>query len=198
MRWLGAPLPASEQAGATPFGPRTRKDRIEEALFAQRRDLFNQAVRLVFFDTTSIYVEGAGGASLGRRGHSKDHRPDLRQMVVGVVLDEDCRPVCSEMWSGNTTDVTTLIPIVDRLQQAFHVRDVCIVADRGMISAATMTAIEERGWWYILGVRMRSSTEARAVVDAAHAADDFTTVFPRLHDGVSAAQGESRSVPPPG
>jgi len=179
MRWLGAPLPASEQAGATPFGPRTRKDRIEDAVFARRRDLFNQELRLVFFDTTSIYFEGAGGESIGQHGHSKDHRPDVRQMVVGVVLDEDGRPVCSELWPGNTTDVTTLIPIVERLQHVFHVREVCVVADRGMISAATMAAVEERGWWYILGVRMRSSTEARAVVDAANAADDFTTVFPR-------------------
>lgn len=176
MRWLGAPLPASEQTAATPFGPRTRKDRIEEALFARRRDLFNQQLQLVFFDTTSIYFEGGGGETMGQYGHSKDHRPDLRQMVVGLVLDEEGRPVCSELWPGNTTDVKTLIPIVDRLQQVFQVRDVCIVADRGMISAATIAAIEDRGWFYILGVRMRSSTEAQAVVDSG---GRFTTVFPR-------------------
>lgn len=176
MRWLGAALPAPEQAAATPFGPRTRKDRIEEALFARRRDLFNQELRLVFFDTTSIYFEGAGGESIGRHGHSKDHRPDLRQMVVGVVLDEEGRPVCSELWPGNTTDVKTLIPIVERLQQVFRVREVCVIADRGMISAETIASIEDRGWFYILGVRMRSSNEARAVVDAE---GRFTTVFPR-------------------
>ena len=175
MRWLGAPLPAAEQAGATPFAPRTRKDRIEEALFARRRDLFNESLHLVFFDTTSIYFEGAGGQTIGHHGHSKDHRPDLRQMVVGLVLDADGHPVCSELWPGNTTDVKTLIPIVDRLKQVFHVRDVCIVADRGMISAATMAALEDRDWSYILGVRMRSSTEAQAVVDTGGA---FTDVFP--------------------
>jgi transposase len=180
MSWLGASLPESEQAAATPFAPRTRKDRIEEALFARRRDLFNQQLRMVFFDTTSIYFEGAGGESIGQHGHSKDHRPDLRQMIVGVVIDEDGRPVCSEMWPGNTTDVTTLVPIVERLQRAFHVQEICIVADRGMISAETMKAIEERGWFYILGVRMRSSDEARAVVDTANASDEgFVTVFPK-------------------
>ena len=175
MRWLGTPLPAAEQVGATPFAPRTRKDRVEEALFAHRRDLFDERLHLVFFDTTSIYFEGAGGQTLGHHGHSKDHRPDLRQMVVGLVLDADGQPVCTEMWPGNTTDVKTLIPIVDRLKQVFHVRDVCIVADRGMISAETMATLEDRGWSYILGVRMRSSTEAQAVVDAGGA---FTEVFP--------------------
>jgi hypothetical protein len=174
MKWLGAALPGTEQAGATPFGPRTRKDRIEEGLFVRRRDLFNQQLQLVFFDTTSIYFEGAGGQTIGQYGHSKDHRPDLRQMVVGVVLDVDGRPICSELWPGNTTDVTTLVPIVERLQQVFHVRDVCVIADRGMISEATIAEIEERRWFYILGVRMRTSHEAEAVI-----ADDhrFTTVI---------------------
>lgn len=175
MRWLGAPLPAAEQTGAPPFAPRTRKDRIEEALFARRRDLFNQSLHLVFFDTTSIYFEGTGGQTIGHHGHSKDHRPDLRQMVVGVVLDADGHPVCSEMWPGNTTDVKTLIPIVDRLKHVFHVRDVCVVADRGMISAETIAALDDREWSYILGVRMRSSTEARAVVGAK---GRWTEVFP--------------------
>ena len=175
MAWLGQVLPASDQAGATPFGPRTRKDRIEEALFARRRDLLNQTLALVFFDTTSIYFEGAGGQTIGRHGHSKDHRPDLAQMVVGVVIDMDGYPVCSEVWPGHTTDVKTLVPIVDRLKQTFHVESVCMVADRGMISRETIDAIEDREWFYILGVRMRSSNEARAVVDAD---GPFTEIFP--------------------
>src|ERR1022692_4051968 len=83
MAWLGEELPKAQQDGATPFAPRTHKDLIEEELFARRRDLFSD-LDLVFFDTTSIYFEGEGGETLGRRGHSKDHRPDLKQMVVGI------------------------------------------------------------------------------------------------------------------
>ena len=71
-----------------PFAPRTNKDLIEEELLARRRDLFSD-LDLVFFDTTSIYFEGEGGESIGQRGHSKDHRPDLKQMVVGMVLDQN-------------------------------------------------------------------------------------------------------------
>jgi Transposase DDE domain len=176
MRWLGTPLPKAQQAGATPFAPRTTKDLIEEALFARRRDLFTQ-VHVVFFDTTSLYFHGAGGDTLGRHGHSRDHRPDLKQMIVGMVLDDEGRPICTELWPGNTTDVTTLIPIVDRLKQTFHVDEVCVVADRGMISAETIDELEARGWTYILGVRMRSSTEAQAI--AATDEGHYRTVFPR-------------------
>jgi DDE family transposase len=162
MAWLGEELPQDQQQGKTPFAPRCVKDRIEEELFAHRRDLFTD-LQLVFFDTTSISFEGDGGDDLGQRGFSKDHRPDLYQMVVGAVLDGQGRPICCELWPGNTTDVTTLIPVVDRLRSRFGVRRVCIVADRGMISQETLAALEqpERGWQYILGARMRSQHEVK-------------------------------------
>jgi Transposase DDE domain len=162
MAWLGEELPPDQQAGKTPFAPRCVKDRIEEGIFDHRRDLFTD-LQLVFFDTTSIYFEGEGGRDIGRRGYSKDHRPDLYQMVVGAVLDGRGRPICCELWPGNTTDVTTLIPVVDRLRSRFGVRRVCVVADRGMISQETLAALEqpERGWQYILGARMRSQNEVR-------------------------------------
>ena len=162
MAWLGEVLPHDQQAGETPFAPRCTKDRIEEAIFDHRRDLFTN-LQLVFFDTTSISFEGKGGQDIGQRGFSKDHRPDLDQMVVGAVLDGQGRPICCELWPGNTTDVTTLIPVVDRLRSRFGVRRVCIVADRGMISRETIEALEqdERGWLYILGARMRSQNEVK-------------------------------------
>ena len=162
MGWLGDDLPRKEQTDKTPFAPRCNKDLIEEALFARRRDLFTQ-LQLVFFDTTSIYFEGQGGETIGQRGHSKDHRPDLKQMIVGAVLDGQGRPICCELWPGNTADVTTLIPVVDRLRSRFGVTKVCIVADRGMISKETIEELEkeERGWQYILGARMRSQNEVK-------------------------------------
>ena len=162
--WPGSArnCPEDQQAGKTPFAPRCTKDRIEEELFAHRRDLFS-GLQLVFFDTTSIYFEGEGGQEIGQRGYSKDHRPDLYQMVVGAVLDGQGRPICCELWPGNTADVTTLIPVVDRLRRRFGIGTVCIVADRGMISRETIEALEaeERGWQYILGARMRSQNEVK-------------------------------------
>ena len=162
MAWLGEELPAEQQKDKTPFAPRCIKDRIEENLFAHRRTLFTD-LQLVFFDTTSIYFEGDGGQDIGQRGFSKDHRPDCYQMVVGAVLDGQGRPICCELWPGNTADVSTLIPVVDRLRSRFGVRRVCIVADRGMISKETIEALEqdERGWQYILGARMRSQNEVK-------------------------------------
>jgi transposase len=118
----------------------------------------------VFLDTTSLRFEGAGGESLGQRGHSKDHRPDLMQLVLCVVIDAEGRPICTEITPGNTADVRMLLPVVDRLRGRFAIGRVCIVADRGMISAAAIEGLEERGLECILGARERTDRLVREVV----------------------------------
>jgi transposase len=144
------------------FTQRRTKDSIEEGIFSLRRDLFTTA-EMVFFDTTSLYFEGEGVETIGERGYSKDHRPDLRQMVAGVIIDSRGCPICCQMWPGNTADVTTLIPIIEMVKKRFQITDFCIVADRGMISQKMLeyfqnTEVKEK---YILGVRMRKMNEVK-------------------------------------
>ncbi len=177
MAFIGEEI--EDQKSATPFAPRCTKDVVEERLFLLNRHLFS-GLDLVFFDTTSIYFEGAGGETIGKRGFSKDHRPDLNQMVVGAVLDDNGRPLCCEMWPGNTIDVKTLIPVVKRIRTRFNVSNFCIVADRGMISKETMKELDDpkNKVPYILGVRMRNVKE--------------------VHEKVLSDQGEFREIRPEG
>jgi len=180
MAWLGEEI---APAGADALAPRCIKDLIEERLFERRRDLFSD-LSLVFMDTTSLSFYGAGGKSLGAYGHSKDHRADLKQMILAVVIDGEGRPICTEMLPGNTADATVLLPVVDRLRERFQIGRVCVVADRGMISAATITALEERKLEYILGARERSSAVVRRLV-----LEDEQPLTPLL---VDRARGETQ------
>ncbi len=136
------------------------KDAIEEDLFHRNRDLFTQ-LELVFFDTTSLYFEGAGGDELGRYGHSKDHRPDLHQVVVGALLTQAGRPLSMTVNPGNSSDARALLPVVDEARKRFGLNKVCFVADRGMVSNAVIESLEVRKIGYILGVRMRQVKEVR-------------------------------------
>jgi transposase len=190
MRWLGEPLdgegadweesvpePADGAAeAAAPSGGkgktepkraesvRTTKDLLEEEMFAKRSNLVTRT-EYVFFDTTSVYFEGKGGEGLGKRGHSKNHRSDLRQAVVGAVMDMRGYPICTEIWPGNTADVTTLLPVAERLRTRFGIEQVCMVADRGMISKNTISELTRAGWGYILGVKMRTDVEVRDILE---------------------------------
>ena len=182
MAWLGEELPEDDQEGATPFACRCTKDLIEEGIFERRRDLFTD-LTLVFFDTTSIYFEGNGGEEIGQLGNSKDHRPDLLQMVVGVIIDSAGRPLCCELWPGNTTDVKSLLPVTERLRKRFGIQRVCVVADRGMISAATVKELETGEVPYILGARMRKQKEVTQEVLSR--AGRYEEVYPKGVDSTA-------------
>jgi len=97
---------------------------------------------------------------MGQYGFSKQHRPDLKQLVVGLVLDDSGTPLCSQILPGNATDVKSLLPVKARLERQFAVECVCLVADRGMISKQTMADLEEERWPYILGARLRQGDAA--------------------------------------
>jgi len=135
------------------------KEKVEEELFDLNRDLFTN-ISIVFFDTTSIYFEGEGGETLGKRGYSKDRRPDENQMVVGIVTDQDGKPISCPMWPGNTTDAKTIVPVASSLRKRFGVGDVVIVADRGMVGKDNMEKLSSLGFPYILGVKMRLEKKA--------------------------------------
>src|SRR4051795_10679130 len=106
MAWLGEAL--TDQSGATRASRRT-KDLIEEALFERRRTLFSD-LSVVLFDITSLMFTGGGGESLGQFGVSKDHRPELHQVVVSVVLDEAGRPIGSGARAGPGTRGKLMVP----------------------------------------------------------------------------------------
>jgi transposase len=85
-------------------------------------------------------------------------------MVVGVVLDNRGFPVFCEMWPGNTTDVSSLLPVAGRLRKRFGIEKMCVVADRGMVSQDTIKKMESNRMSYILGVRMRRVNEVKKEV----------------------------------
>ena len=147
-----------------------------DKLFARNRNLFS-SLSVVFFDTTSLYFEGAGG-DLGARGYSKDRRPDENQMVLGMVLDEGGRPISAPAWPGNTADAKTIAPVAQSLRSRFGVSDICIVADRGMVSAKNIEELEKLGFSYILGVKMR--LERRTISSVLARAGRYKEVAPNL------------------
>ena len=170
MAWLGEEV---EEKPERALAPRCVKDLIEEKLFDRRRDLFTD-LSIVFMDTTSLSFYGEGGETLGEHGYSKDYRPDLKQMILGLVVDGDGRPICTEMWPGNTADVTSLLPVVDRLRKRFSIGRVCVVADRGMISAATIAGLEERKLEY---PRRTRALRRRRAQDRAENDDPFVPLL---------------------
>lgn len=138
-----------------------KKEYIEESLYDQGRDLFNQELDVVFFDTTSTYFEGTSLAGFAKLGKSKDYRPDHMQLIIGIVMRRDGVPIACEIWPGNMADVKTIVPIVKRLRKRFQLKKVILVCDRGMVSKANLKEIRRAGYDYIVGMKMRRLLEVR-------------------------------------
>ncbi len=137
---------------------------IEKELFRRGRDLFDYGVDLVFFDTTSVYFEGRGPAELARYGFSKDHRPDRKQVLVGVVMSRKGYPLSCQFWEGNTADVTTIKRIIALVKRRFSLNNVVLVSDRGMVGVDNLVELERAGIDYIVGIPMRRYQDVRGQV----------------------------------
>ena len=114
----GSVLSFSEALVRRTAHPVSRKDGIEEALFHLNRNLLGE-LSLALFDTTSFCFAGEGGEKLGTYGHSKDHRPDLHQVVVGALLTQDGWPLSMTVTPGNSPDTRALLPVVDQAKERF-------------------------------------------------------------------------------
>jgi len=140
---------------------------LERELFFRDRDLFSRSVDVVFIDTTSLYVYRDTETPMRRYGYSRDRRGDLPQFVLCVVVDAQGSPIAWEIFPGNTADPVALRHVVALLRKRFDIQNAVLVADRGMISKATiqmLTGDEKAPFQYVLGCRMRNSREVRGEV----------------------------------
>jgi len=149
-------------------------DEIQSQVFWRVKNLFNLEVDLVFLDTTSTYFEiegeddvpgegdaaaadaGGVGAEAGtrRRGHSKDKRPDLAQVVIAFAVTRDGIPVRCWVWPGNTVDVS-MISQVKRDLNSWKLSRTVLVMDTGFNSEANRRVLQGAGDAFIIGERLR-------------------------------------------
>jgi hypothetical protein len=137
---------------------------IEKKLFDRegKRDLFNQELDVVFYDTTTLYFESTNDTSghLRRFGYSKEHRNDSVQVVLGLLVDGDGIPVGYELFPGNTYDSKSVPGILAKLKEKYHIKRVIFVADRGMISEKNLADIRKAGLEFIVGMRLWKMEES--------------------------------------
>lgn len=131
------------------------KTHIERSLFDARRDLFNNSIDMVFFDTTTFYFDSQKAGALLRKGYSKDGKFADVQIVFGMMTDKLGQPIGYEYFPGNTHDVKTLLPAVRRLKEEFHLGDVTIVGDSGVLSKSNLKELDKCDYRYIVAAKLK-------------------------------------------
>jgi len=139
-----------------------QKDEIEEEIFQNLRKNLDLSQNRVFYDLTSSYFEGEG-PELALFRYSRDHRPNRKQIVLGVVM-MDGIPIAHRVWAGNTADKSTLERSVKDLKERFGIEDVTFVADRGVVSSTNLGNLEDWGYDYILSTNRRKNETAEELL----------------------------------
>jgi len=129
------------------------KAALESHVKKQWEGLFDIKYDLLLYDITSTYFEGKmEGNPQARRGHSRDHRPDCKQVCIGLVVTRDGMPLGYEVFPGNLHDSKTVKSTVEMIESRYGKADRVWVMDRGMVSEATLTWMREGGRRYVVGL----------------------------------------------
>lgn len=128
------------------------KEALEQHLAAKWKDLFGATFDILLYDLTSTYFEGRAEAiPKAKRGYSRDHRPDCKQLVIALVVSAEGFPLTYEVFDGNTTDVTTLRDMVEKVETKHGRARRVWVFDRGINSEDNLKWLRERGACYLVG-----------------------------------------------
>jgi hypothetical protein len=158
------------------------KTALEQHLVARLGELFALDYDLLLYDVTSIYFEGLADANpLARRGHSRDHRPDCKQVCLALVVTRDGMPLGYEVFAGNRTDVTTVEEIVEAMEARYGLAQRIWVMDRGMTSEDNLEWLRQTGRRYLVGT---PKSELKKWAGAIAEARDWQAV----RDGIEAKQ----------
>jgi transposase len=132
-----------------------QKMAIEAAVFDRNRNMFNMSVDVVFYDLTSFHFESQRADDLRDFGFSKAGKLNEVQVVMGLLIDRDGRPIGFELFRGNTFEGKTLLKVLRKLQKHFKLERVVIVADKGLNSKLNLKAIKDAGFEYIISCRVK-------------------------------------------
>ena len=127
------------------------KQTLEKHLVKRLGELFDLDYDLLLYDVTSTYFEGVADPLIAKRGYSRDHRPDGVQVNIALVVSREGMPLGYEIFSGNTTDVTTVQQIVENMEERFGKINRIWVMDRGMVSAENIAWLNATGRRYVIG-----------------------------------------------
>lgn len=140
------------------------KDELEYALYRHLQNLFSVNVKLTFYDITSTYVYG-DNCPIAEYGYSRDHRSDCQQIVIGVVTSYEGYPIKHYVFTGNTTDSTTVEQVIADLKSDYNIEETVFVGDRGMITKLNLQELENKGFSSIMGVKFRQDQIAQMMFE---------------------------------
>lgn len=136
------------------------KHKVEDISFAHTRNLLNGQIGVVFYDMTTIYFESSQPDELRMTGFSKDGKRQHPQIFLGLLVGKNGYPIGYDIFEGGIYEGHTLIPVLEKFERRFEFEKPIVVADAGLLSKENITALQNNGYGYILGARIKNEAQS--------------------------------------
>lgn len=145
-------------------------ERVKQCALTETLKLTGEGLRVLFYDVTTLYFESFSEDALKQNGYSKDLKFNQPQILLALMVTEKGLPIGYEIFPGSTFEGHTLITALENLQKKHDVKEVIFVADRGLFSEENLALLEEKGFTYIVGARIKNmpKTIGRAILNGEH------------------------------
>jgi hypothetical protein len=147
----------------------TQKEAVQQISYQHTKQILGDEIRMVFYDVTTLYFEIEKEDTLRKTGFSKDGKHQNPQIVLGLLVSANAYPLAYDIFEGNKYEGDTMLPIIDSFRLKYSFETLTIVADSGLISERNIQDLEERGYKYILGARIKN--QPRSIEEQIHALD---------------------------
>ena len=132
------------------------KTQVEQVAFAHTKKVLKGNVSVVFYDMTTLYFEASDEDDLRKTGFSKDGKHQNPQIFIGLLVGLGGYAIGYDIFEGNTYEGHTLIPFLENMSKKFNLGKPVVIADSGLLSKSNITALEDNGYEYILGARIKN------------------------------------------
>ena len=158
------------------------KDQVEQIVFTRTLQVLQANMSVVFYDMTTLYFEASDEDDLRKTGFSKDGKHQNPQIFIGLLVGLGGYAIAYDIYEGNTYEWHTLIPFIEKMSEKFKIGKPVVVADAGLLSNENIKALEQKGYEYIIGARVRNESEKIKAQILSHSFNNGVTISIKKND----------------
>ena len=136
-----------------------QKEQIQQISYKHTLKVLKGKISVVFYDVTTLYFQIDDEDDLRKRGFSKEGKHQNPQILLGLLVSVDGYPLAYEIFEGNKFEGHTMLPVIDRFKDKYNIDKLIIIADSGLLSSQNITELQEKGYEFILGARIKNEKQ---------------------------------------
>ena len=137
----------------------TQKEQVQQISYQHTSEILNNDISVVFYDVTTLYFEIDHEDELRKTGFSKEGKHQNPHIVLGLLVSKNGYPLAYEIFEGNKFEGHTMLPVIDHFKQKYRLEQLVIVADSGLLSNSNINELQQKGYEFILGARIKNESK---------------------------------------